>query len=175
MKILLKLHICFNSDFKYFQGIKKILPANETASPQNHTKKMNIKEYTANQLITNFEDINYIEIENDDADLDLNAIEKNGKINFFAVEIRRISSILTKILIKKKKKLKQIRKFYAFFFLLRLKILVFTLNFVTCQKTKKPKIKIRISFAAVKRHFIFRETVRRVRKRRVNVTTHQFI
>ena len=77
---------------------------------------MNIKEYTANQLITNFEDINYIEIENDDADLDLNAIEKNGKINFFAVEIRRISSILTKILIKKKKNWNKFGNFMHFFF-----------------------------------------------------------
>ncbi len=56
--------------------MKKLQSPSSELSTVTNEKKVNIKEYTASQLSANFEDINYIEIENE---LDLNLIEKNGK------------------------------------------------------------------------------------------------
>ncbi len=62
----------------------------ETHSKINE-KNINVKEYSVNQLNGNFEDINFIEIENesDVNDLVLNQPEKSGKMSsdFFKIFI----------------------------------------------------------------------------------------
>ena len=61
-----------------------IQPISPTESqPRVNERHINVKEYSVNQLNGNFEDINFIEIENESEsnDLVLNQVDKSGKTN----------------------------------------------------------------------------------------------